>query len=126
MKIEQMETVLAEYVKKRSAAIGQPITQEIHLVRNEDGIRVSDSAVEVSLYLILEGVSLEDLVDRIVSLDWELLHQARKEKKRIIEREKQLATPHIHELERLCTTEEFNSFIKSFIKGAVCKKEKGD
>jgi hypothetical protein len=127
MKIEEMETIITQYIKKRSAKIGQPILQDIYLVNEDTGLKVNDERIEVSINMILEGINLEDLVDRIISLDWELLHKAREEKRRVIEKNKFLATCHIHELERLCTIEEFNSFLLSFKKGLLtCCPKKGD
>jgi len=122
VKIEEMETVLSAYIKKRSAALGQPVRQEICLVREDIGIKVNDSAIEIGLSLIKEGISLEVLVDRIINLDWQLLHQARKEKARLVEKEKQLAKAHICELQRLCTVEDFDSFLDSFKLGKICKR----
>ena len=127
MKIEEMETIIVSYIRKRSAKIGQPIKQHIYLVNEDTGLKVSDERIEISVNMILEGINLEDLVDRIISLDWELLHKAREDKARRIKENKWLATCHITELAHLCTTDEFNSFLLSFKKGPLtCCSKKGD
>ena len=124
MQIEQMETVLANYIKSRSGQVGHPIRQTVLLVNEDNGIRVGQETIEISVHLILSGANLEELVDRLVFLDDELFNKQREEKRRRIEVEKQLAKAHILELKRFCTTHEFNNFLSSFMGGEVERRSK--
>ena len=119
MQIEQMETVLSDFIRKRSKILNHPITQPIVLSKSNIGLRVGQYSVEIGVDLILEGIDLNVLVEKIIDLNWALFHKAKEEKRRLIEKEKGLAEAHILELQRLCTTEELTTYLRSFIRGAL-------
>ena len=123
MQIEQMEEVLADFVLRHSTKMGQPLRQRFSLVKESIGLKVGQEIIEVGIDLILAGADLEELVERMMHLNWTLYHKAREEKRRVIEKEKQLAAAHINELKRYCPTEEFHAWISTFIPGRVAKRE---
>ena len=123
MRIEKMEAILVSFVRKRSKALGHPIRQNISLVRTNVGLKVGNYSVEIGIDLILDDMDLSELVDKIIELNWVLFDKAKEEKRRIIEREKDLAESHLLELKRLCTTNEFTLYLKSFVGGALIRQE---
>lgn len=122
MQVEQMEAVLDNYIRTRSSQLGRPLGQAIHLVNGDNGIKVGREEIEISVQIILDGMSLQTLVERLILLDDELFHKQREEKRRKIETEKLLARAHILELKRLCCTHEFNNYLQSFLGGELEKR----
>lgn len=122
MQIEKMEAILVDFIRKKSNALGHPVRQRISLVKTNIGLKVGNFTIEIGVDLILDDINLNELVDKIIELNWVLFDKAKEEKRRIIEREKDLVDSHLTELKRLCTTDEFNAFLKSFMGGAIMKK----
>lgn len=122
MQIEQMEAILVDFIRKRSTTLDQPVRQSISLVRSNVGLKVSNYSIEIGVDLILDDMNLNELVDKIIELNWVLFDKAKEEKRRIIERERDLADSHLTELKRLCTTDEFTTFLRSFMGGEVVRK----
>ena len=114
MQIEQMETVLGKFVTSYSLKVGSPLHQHFSLVSGGSEIRVGQEIIEVGFDLILEGVNLSELVDKMIHLNWLLFQKAKEEKRRQIETEMALASAHLEELARFCTIEEFNNFLNDW------------
>lgn len=122
MQIEKMEQILADFVNRRSSALGQPIRQSVHLVKKDIGIKVGQQTIEIGLPTITSGANLEALVEDLIRLDWELFRKEKEEKLRRIEQEKVLARAHILELKRLTSNEDFTTYMKSFLNGRLVKR----
>ena len=62
----------------------------------------------------------------MMKLNWLLFTKAKEEKRRLIEKEKQLATAHLEELARFTSVKEFNEFLVTFKRGVITPTKEGE